>query len=215
MALINALSLALVLQFIDRSYLDSDHDAHADLEGEGAGVSAAASGQPGPPPMAVALVSSLFTSEPHPCDRAKQLSGTHVSTKGFSGADTSRTGSATSPLDELSPAAAPSPQPYPSNLLNSLRDSLASSSHGMLEKVLEEEAAASSLPQPADPEGDDEVLFSEDEYAGGWHRPAKFGDAADKNKQYYQVRGWRMYSRPVHVLSGSQSSITLSLQDNT
>lgn len=62
---------------------DDDADRYEEGEGdeEGAEVSAAASGEP-VPPMAVALVSSFYTSEPHPIDKLREnAGGTHVSTQ--------------------------------------------------------------------------------------------------------------------------------------
>jgi hypothetical protein len=86
----------------------------------GAGVSAAASGEAGPPPVAVALVSSLFTSEQHPSERLQQQqAGTHVSTKstfvqqpahGRCAADPSST--LYDPMLSGASSAATSPSPY-------------------------------------------------------------------------------------------------------
>ena len=166
----------------------SHPEQHEDEAQEGADVSAAASGTPGPPPMAVALVSSFYTQEQHPLDRQQQLAGTHVSTKPV-GAAALRTSSLTSSQEDFRLTSYSNAMLMGSQVDSMMGSHLDSSN---LPIMMGSQSDAITVPCMMDdideagevPEAEEDTFL--DGYAGGWHRPAKFGDAIDADKSYYE-----------------------------
>lgn len=161
--------------------------------GPDAAVSAAASNQGGPPPMAVALVSSLYSSAQKPA-RSHEFGAAQppvvltklppvtsdVSSQGAAGTRAQPSADAWGQasqqqqhqglhIDRMSPGQADSAPSSGSMVVNSAGANVVPVSTGLL-----------PLDEQAGPEegGMDEM----DEYAGSWHRAPKFGDDHDADK---------------------------------
>lgn len=156
---------------------------------EGINVSAAASGLPGPPPLAIALVSSFYTQEEHPLDRQRQHASTHTGTRPAVMRTPVQGPLLLSPLME---AKCIEPE-SPSMNLATLSDSTGSQTGSV---TLPASIELSSIQPPAGVEplaekSDD--TFDESNYVGLWHKPAKFGDSYDENKDYYEFENRMSY----------------------
>ena len=166
------------------------------------------------PPLAVALVSSFYTSEPDPIHKKReQAKGTHVSTSqrerpqvppaaaAVSGCGNGAESRSTSVTSACASYASPDRSflqhsecaggGSPGGRIHPSLDSHLLLNNGDAFTTVPMEGSGQGAPWPElSPGGgnggggiDEMPPFNEEEYAGGWHRAPKFGDAADADKK--------------------------------